>query len=146
MSYDLMVFQKDAAPLRKKEFMAWYENQTEWTEDHSYDDPANTSIELRNWYVEMQENFPDLNGPNANDDTENPNETDYSIGKNIIYAAFRWSQAGPAYQKTIELAAKHKAGFFDASGTGDIWLPSDDGELKLLKESESEPKPWWKFW
>lgn len=81
MSYDLIVFQKDAAPQRKKEFMEWYENQTEWTEDHSYDDPANTSDELRNWYVEMQENFPDLNGPDVDEDIGHPNETDYSIGK-----------------------------------------------------------------
>ncbi|MBC3539246.1 hypothetical protein ACFSC6_07805 [Rufibacter sediminis] len=144
MSYDLMVFQMNAAPLRKKEFMEWYENQTEWTEDHSYDDPKNTSDELRNWYVEMQESFPDLNGPNASDPTENPNETDYGIGRNVVYAAFSWSQAGIAYQKTTELAAKHKVGFFDASGSSDIWIPDGNGELKILKESEK--KPWWKFW
>ncbi|WP_207434053.1 hypothetical protein [Sabulibacter ruber] len=144
MSYDLIVFQKDSAPLRKKEFMEWYENQTEWTENHSYDDPANTTAELRNWYAEMQETFPDLNGPNANNDNGSPNETDYSIGRNVIYAAFNWSQAETAYQKTIELAAKHKVGFFDASGSSDIWIPNGNGELKLLKESET--KPWWKFW
>ncbi|PSR54098.1 hypothetical protein AHMF7605_11480 [Adhaeribacter arboris] len=144
MSYDLMVFQKNAAPLRKKDFMAWYENQTQWTEDHGYDDPENTSAELRNWYVEMQGRFPDLNGPNANDPTENPNETDYSIGRKIIYAAFSWSQAESAYQKTTELAAKYKLGFFDASGSSAIWIPDGNGKLKILKESE--PKPWWKFW
>lgn len=30
MSYDLMVFEKTKAPATKKEFMAWYEKQTEW--------------------------------------------------------------------------------------------------------------------
>jgi hypothetical protein len=144
MSYDLMVFQKNAAPLRKKEFMEWYETQTEWTEDHSYDDPKNTSDELRNWYVEMQESFPDMNGPNGSDHTENPSKTDYSIGRNVIYAAFSWSQAEIAYQKTTELAAKLNVGFFDASGSCDIWIPDGNGELKKLKESET--KPWWKFW
>ncbi|WP_192822297.1 hypothetical protein [Rufibacter sp. LB8] len=110
MSYDLMVFQKNAAPLKKKEFLEWYENQTEWSEDHSYDDPANASDDLRNWYVEMQAFFPDLNGPDTGDDAVNSNETDYSIGRNVIYAAFNWSQAETAFQKTIELAAKHNVG------------------------------------
>lgn len=32
MSYDLMVFEKTKAPATKKEFMAWYEKQTEWGE------------------------------------------------------------------------------------------------------------------
>lgn len=85
-----------------------------------------------------------MNGPNTSDPTVNPNETDYSIGRNVIYAAFSWSQAEVAYKKTTELAAKHKVGFFDASGSSDIWIPDGNGELKKLKESES--KPWWKLW
>lgn len=33
MSYDLMVFEKTKAPAAKKDFMAWYEKQTEWSEE-----------------------------------------------------------------------------------------------------------------
>ena len=36
MSYDLMVFERTKAPTTKKEFMAWYEKQTEWEEGHDY--------------------------------------------------------------------------------------------------------------
>ena len=36
MSYDLMVFEKTKAPTTKKEFMAWYEKQCEWSEEHDY--------------------------------------------------------------------------------------------------------------
>ncbi len=30
MSYDLMVFEKSKAPATKKNFMSWYEKQTQW--------------------------------------------------------------------------------------------------------------------
>lgn len=32
MSYDLMVFEKTKAPKTRKEFLEWYEKQTEWGE------------------------------------------------------------------------------------------------------------------
>jgi hypothetical protein len=49
MSYDLMVFRKDAAPTSGSAFMNGYKNQTEWSEPHGYDDPVNTSPKLRDW-------------------------------------------------------------------------------------------------
>lgn len=39
MSYDLMVFKKEAAPKYRTDFMKWYDHQTTWTENHGYDDP-----------------------------------------------------------------------------------------------------------
>lgn len=160
MSYDLMVFRKEAAPKSRAEFMEWYQNQTEWTESHSYDDPANTSEELRNWFLEMIQTFPAMNGPFASDDDDNPHVSDYSIGKDIIYIAFAWSLVEQAYHTTINLAEKHGVGFFDVSSDdGDILFP-ENGTLKAMDASETQnpntiggnetrgqtPKPWWKFW
>jgi hypothetical protein len=34
MNYDLMVFEKTAAPRNLNEFMKCYDAQTEWNEDH----------------------------------------------------------------------------------------------------------------
>ncbi|MBK9455783.1 MAG: hypothetical protein IPO24_09440 [Bacteroidetes bacterium] len=62
MSYNLMVFNKAAAPKTRAEFMQWYEVQTEWTEEHSYDDPTNTSGELSNGFMEVRQNVPAMNG------------------------------------------------------------------------------------
>lgn len=125
MSYDLMVFRKEAAPRNRTDFMKWYEEQTEWAEEHSYDDPTNTSTELQNWFMEMIQTFPALNGPFANDDDGNPNVADYCIGKDVIYVAFAWSLAEQAYEKMLALAEKHEVGFFDASGeNGDIFFPT----------------------
>lgn len=42
MSYDLMVFEKKKAPQKRKDFLDWYEKETEWTEDHGYNDPTVT--------------------------------------------------------------------------------------------------------
>lgn len=155
MSYDLMVFRKEAAPKTRTDFMKWYEEQTEWTEEHSYDDPANTSTELRNWFMEMIQTFPAMNGPFASEDDENPKVSDYSVGKDVIYVAFAWSLAEQAFNKMLELAEKHGVGFFDVSSdNGDLLLP-ENGKFesidKSLNNSKSstglqENKPWWKFW
>ena len=72
--------------------------------------------------------FPPMNGYFDIDDAfENDQEleirfTDYSIGKNLIYAGFAWSQAETAYNTMLMLAPKHDVGFFDVSGTGAIIL------------------------
>jgi hypothetical protein len=46
MSYDLMVFEPEAAPKDHDAFMEWYVNLTKWN-DGPYDDPAQTSARLR---------------------------------------------------------------------------------------------------
>lgn len=129
MSYDLMVFRKESAPQTRTEFLKWFDVQAEWTEDHSYDDPSNTSPELQNWFAEMITTFPAMNGPLASDDDDSPYVSDYSIGNDVIYAAFSWSLAEEAYDKVRELAEKHRVGFFNVSSDdGDILLP-DKGTL-----------------
>ena len=46
MSYDLMVFERTKAPQKRKEFLVWYDKETEWAEEHGYDNPAVTSPKL----------------------------------------------------------------------------------------------------
>ena len=62
MSYDLMVFEKSQSPTIRKEFMVWYEKQTEWNEKHDYQTISVASPSLRNWFMEMIEKFPPMNG------------------------------------------------------------------------------------
>lgn len=130
MSYDLMVFEKTKAPQKRKEFLKWYEKETEWGEEHDYDDPAVSSSALQNWYEEVTKTFPNLNGPEADEILENGEGdaedylTDYSIGHHVIYAAFNWSLADEAYELAKTLAQKHGVGFFDVSGEEEeIFLP-----------------------
>ncbi len=125
MSYDLMVFDHTVAPANRKDFLVWYEEQTKWSEDHSYDDPAVTATALQAWFCEMIESYPAINGPYAiQADDLPPTATDYCIGRSVIYASFRWSQAEDAFLQTCKLADKLKVGFFDASSTTPaIWRP-----------------------
>ncbi len=146
MSYDLMVFSAEAAPKTRAEFMTWYDAQTEWSE-HSYDDPAVTTIELKAWLSDITKIFPDMNSPDAREDHESDYETDYSIGKSVIYIAFSWSLFTEANQLVIRLAEKHQVGLFDASGTS-ILFPFN-GKLKpieeLYEQAQDLEKPWWKW-
>jgi len=124
MSYDLMVFEVTAAPKDRKEFMEWYAQQSEWSEDHSYQDHAVATESLQAWFKEMAELFPPMNGPLASDD-DDPKLTDYCIGQHVIYSAFAWSVAEEAYPTVRELAVKHSVGFFDASAeNGEILFPN----------------------
>lgn len=130
MSYDLMVFEKTKAPKTKKEFMEWYWEQTEWKEDHNYQSPEVASAALKNWFMEMKDTFPPMNGEYAPGDEALEDEelerhlTDYSIGQHIIYAAFSWSLAEEAWKLMRQLAEKHDVGFFDVSNPeGKIVLP-----------------------
>lgn len=132
MSYDLMVFETTKAPNTKKEFMEWYFKQTEWSEEHDYASVSVTSEALKNWFMEMKETFPPMNGEYAPSDDEIDEETencltDYSIGRDVIYASFAWSVSEKAYELMRNLAQKHGVGFFDVSSdNADIILP--DGE------------------
>ena len=126
MSYDLMVFDVQAAPTNLPAFMEWYEKQTEWSEDHGYDDPSVSTAALREWFLEMIQEFPAMNGPHASDDVDDPKLTSYSVGRSAVYAAFAWSQTEAAYRAMTSLAQKHRLGFFDASGDGAVWVPVGD--------------------
>lgn len=120
--------------------MAWYEAQTEWSEDHSYQDHAVSSEALQNWFKGMIEYFPPMNGPLASDDVDDPKVTNHCTGRNVIYSAFAWSEAEDAFSKMRELAVKHSIGFVDVSADNDeIFFPGDSLE-------EKKKKPWWKFW
>ena len=135
MSYDLMVFEKAKAPAAKKEFMAWYEKQVEWREEHDYNTIRVSSPALQNWFLEMKETFPPINGEYAPaselldaDENLERHTVDYCIGQDVIYAAFAWSVADEAYERMKSLAKKHGVGFFDVSADdGDIILP--DGTM-----------------
>lgn len=135
MSYDLMVFEKSKAPGTKKEFMSWYEKQVEWNEDHDYESIDVASPALQNWFMEMKDTFPPMNGDYApevelleEDENLEMHVTDYSIGREVIYAAFSWSVVDEAYELMRTLAQKHGVGFLDESSSdGDIILP--DGSM-----------------
>ena len=142
MSYDLMVFDGEVAPKGETEFLAWYSKQCEWSEDHSYDDHAITSESLNKWFQDIIKFYPPMNGPLASEDLDDDTVTDYSIGRNVIYAAFAWSEAQGAIKKTVDLAMKHNIGFFNVSGDGEIFRVDSEGDYAWV----NDPKPWWKFW
>jgi hypothetical protein len=96
----------------------------------------------------MIEAFPAMNGPHASDDIDNERLTDYSVGKDVIYACFSWSQVDLAFQHMATLAKKCGVGFFDVSADdGAIVFPGEfDGFAKFVASAGQSKKPWWRFW
>lgn len=129
MSYDLMAFETSKAPQERAAFMKWYEQQVQWSEDHAYNDPSVLSEALQHFYIELSEQFPNMNVEDeifeAMEEAGTDNRlTDYSLGTSVIYAAFAYSVAEESYTAMRELAIKHKVGFFDVSSNeGDIIFP-----------------------
>lgn len=134
MSYDLMVFAPEQAPTEREGFLDWYDEQSEWEEEHSYDNPAVSTPALRAWFTEMIQSYPAMNGPLSSPSLPEDESTltDYSVGRSVIYAAFAWSKAEQAYDTMFKLAAKHGVGFFNASSDhAEVWLPDGKGGLSL---------------
>ncbi len=133
MSYDLFVFEREAAPRDPADFMRWFDVLTQWEGDHDFDDPATASPALQDWYREMIVDWPAMNGPDAiSDDDLTDSVTDYCITPAAIYFGFRWSEAEDAYRATLATAAKHRLGFYDVSGAGDVWLPTGAGGYEIV--------------
>ena len=91
MSYDLMAFEISKAPKDKEEFFKWYDKQSEWEEDHDYDDINVSSEKLQNFYKEMIKTFPPMNEEECPSDEEIENNpeleeylTDYCIGYDAV--------------------------------------------------------------
>ena len=123
MSYDLMVFDPDAAPCGRRQFLDWYEQQTKWAEGRLYNAPRVPTAKLQSWFLDIIQLFPPMNGPLAPDDLpeDEDSATDYSLGRVVIYCRFSWSRREQAYETVFDLAEKHGVGFFDVS--------SNDSEL-----------------
>lgn len=126
MSYDLMVFAPDLAPAKKRgPFLDWYEQQSEWEEEHTYDNPAVSTPALRAFYEELARDF----APLKDDDDDG---TDYTIGKAVIYMSFPWDKVDEAHAAVVRLAGKHALGFFDVSSDiAETWLPDGKGGLYI---------------
>lgn len=139
MSYDLTIFRPETVPKTREEFMNWFQNQAEWSEDHDYDNPDVCSSDMQAWFSEMIQTFPALNGPYAMDeDDPDENTADYTIGRDIIYASFDWSVAESAYEKMKTLAEKHNVGFYDTSAEdGDILFPDGFGKNKPIDRPDN---------
>ncbi|GLC89006.1 hypothetical protein [Lysinibacillus piscis] len=123
MSYDLMVFDKERAPDTREDFLAWYHEQTKWSEPHDYQIAAHTTPALQKWYADIIEHFPNMNTVDEellDEDEDNELESrlaEYSIGYHSIYVCFAWSVADEANRIMKMLAQKHDVGFFDVSST-----------------------------
>lgn len=128
MSYDILAF--DPAAVADADFPAWWREQSEWPEAHSYDDPEVTTPNLRAFYNELIRTFPPMNGPGAVTDDEllrdpglESRMTDYSIGAALVYGAFAWSQARTGQATFTALAAKHGVAVALVSDQGSILRP-----------------------
>src|ERR1700736_549715 len=139
MSYDLVVFSPTPDLRDRGKFIAWYESRTNWQEGLDYNDPSNASLALQAWFREMISTFPSLNGPLrvAPDEIVGGEwAADYAICTDIIYVAFPSGKGGIAYETSRRLAAKYGVGFFDASGGGEAWYPTDEGTLEVVHRGD----------
>jgi len=125
-----MVFAPDAAPAKRPAFLDWYDAQTEWPEDHGYDDPAAAAPALRAFYADIAALFPPV-APDAGDEPDGG--TDYTIGQALIYMSFLdWDRIDDAHATVSRLAAQHELGFFDVSSDlAEVWLPDRMGGLRI---------------
>lgn len=128
-----MVFDPALVKYQEREaFIEWYYETTEWEGDHDYFDPVSGSEPLRGWFADIIVTYPPMNGPLAPslEQVDDFDVADYSISPDSIYVAFAWSDADRGFNAAVELAAKHKLGFFEVSGQeGAVWVPDETGKM-----------------
>ncbi|MEM7666620.1 MAG: hypothetical protein AAF250_12250 [Pseudomonadota bacterium] len=164
MSYDLLAFAPNVAPRDRTAFKDWWGVQSQWAEDHGYDDPSVTTNELRRWYEEMTKHFPDIRALSDDDDV-GEKTSDYSIGKSVVYVGFPWTAADQAYDEFRRLAVEFRVGFYEVSadpGSEELFFPGDklrppsqgkwrevaadfrSGDLsKYIPQSKPPKRRWW---
>jgi len=121
-----MVFLPDKAPKDPDDFFDWFDEQTEWDEDHDYRDAKVCAGPLKAWFADMIVSFPVL-GLKRNTDQD----TDYSLGRVMILAVFSPRVAKTAHDQVMALARTHRLGVFEASSdNGTIWWPDGSGGMK----------------
>jgi len=143
MSYDLVVFEVQAAPREAGAFDRWFQEQTAWDGARTYADPDVTTPRLRAWLEEMTRAFPATSESAGGPAKDDARVADYVIGPALVYVAFAWTQADSARRHAVELAAKHGVGFLDTTGdVGPIWsadeLQRQAEELAEAAEDEAE--------
>ena len=120
MGFDLVLYNKKAAPADIGAFQEWMDSITDWNEDLDYNNPDNAMPELKAAFMEIIKEFPPMNGPLAPSDDkidEDPDLesrlVDYSIAKDLIYASIAFSVAVDAGMTFFEVAEEHGLGVFD---------------------------------
>ncbi len=123
MSFYLVAFDNTRVSNDKVAFNSWFEETVKWEAELDYDTPQNLiNNQLKLFFHALIQEYPPMNGelaPSDEDIDNNPDlevkMTDYSIGTDIIYAAFAWSQSDAAYECFKRLAKKYAIGFYNCS-------------------------------
>ena len=141
MSYDLMVLDKHERFKSSDDFLKWYDEVTEWSDDIDYHDYRHATPNLQSWFLDIKDIIRPMNGEFAPSDEEMNNNSihtaDYSIGSNCIYIGFAWTDAEQAYSLVKELAKKYNLIFFDISGYNQLIYP-DGFVLKVQPKSQED--------
>lgn len=139
MSYDLMIIEKNSMPKTSEEFHQWIEEKTNYDQDWDYNDVEKTTSRLKEWYMEMIQYFPPMNGPyalaqeelEADDDLEE-RVTDYTIGDTFIYASFAYSQEETALSIARKLCLKYELVLYNASEDQIVFYPKPENYITKI--------------
>ena len=118
MSYDLVVFEPDAAPADRNGFLTWYTEAAQLGDGKLACNPTATAPILQAWYRDMIKAFPALIGPDAPAFREIDDErsAEYRFGPTAIFASFQWEASRKVQLQALRLARSHGVGLFDACG------------------------------
>lgn len=145
MSCDILGFDKSKAPKTSREFEEWFKEKSKWSENRDYFDIKGTTKPLVDFFMELNQIFPEMNGPyspteeviNNNPDI-NLRLADYTIGSDLIYVGFPWSLAGEAENKVRELAFKYGLGVSDMVNI--YWDENNSEKLIIPKSIKAKNK------
>lgn len=134
MSFDIMIIDPTTVPTTHSEFMAWYEETTEWNSERDYSTTDGSTDAIAAFYNAITQYFPVLNAAEDLDDDDEDDEdefdddaaADYTIGDDFIYIGFGYEVAEDAAQRCRDLAKTNNLALVDVSGTSTIYMPNGE--------------------
>lgn len=121
------------------DLLTWYDDVTQWGDDVDYNDYIHTTKSLMDWFLEMKEIIPPLNGPFAPTDKEVGDGkypvADYCIAKDAIYVSLSFDNVEETREIAFDLAKKHNLSFFDISGSNELNNPDGTHFLVLRQQA-----------
>jgi hypothetical protein len=141
VSYDLIAFDNDSAPLDRLEFLDWIARAFRSVDGHHGVDVTTLPLGLQTWHREMRQHFPNTYDPHAYPPGtyRAGKHAHYRFAKYAVRVSIDWDDTAPAFYRAKKAAMASRVGLFEASGVESaVWMFSRKKRFEIVHTASRE--------
>jgi hypothetical protein len=141
VSYDIIAFENEAAPLDRLEFLDWIARAFRTVDGHHGADIATLPLGLQAWHREMRQHFPHAYDPHAYPPGtyQAGKHASYRFSKHAVRVSVDWDDTAPAFYRAKKAAMSCRVGLFEASGVDSaVWMFSRKKRFEIVHTANRE--------